>query len=187
MQKRRRSIQRSLDQQVLQEAETEAKLEESVMEEEIVEREREVFENRRQNVQLEMGIAAARKRMRLQKLADRVESALDRLTYAKESLQTNSAKKIKLIEDQYTREKAAHEKELQHIATEEESKKDSHRLRRRDRQSFLARDANKAEEDLVAGIQAIENEDLLSEDEDHEDQEDAEDYEEEADEDPRDE
>ena len=183
MLKRRRSIQRSLDQQVLQEAETEAKLEESVMEEEIVEREREVFGTRRHTVRLEMGIAAARKRMRLQKLADRVESALDRLTYAKESLQTNSAKKIKLIEDQYTREKAAHEKELQHIATEEESMKDSHRLRRRDRQIFLARDVNKAEEELVAGIQANETEDPLSEDEDQED----EDYGEEEDEDDRDE
>ena len=39
MQKRKRSIQRSIDLQILQEAETEAQLEESVMEEEIVSRE----------------------------------------------------------------------------------------------------------------------------------------------------
>ena len=184
MLKRRRSIQRSLDQQVIQEAETEAKLEESVMEEEIVEREREVFGTRRHTVRLEMGIASAKKKMRLQKLGDRVESALDRLNYARESLNTSSAKKIKLIEDKYTKDKAAHEKELQHIDREEESMKDSHRLRRRDRQIFLARDVNKAEEELVAGIQANENEDPLSEDED---QEDREDYGEEADEDDRDE
>ena len=189
MQKRKRSIQRSIDEQVLQEAEMEAKLEESVMEEEIVSRESRVFENRRQNVRLEMAIAAARKKMLLQKLADKVESALDRLAFATESLQKNSAKKIQLIEDQYTREQDGNERELQHIATEEQNKKDSHRLRRRDRLIFHARDANKAEEDLVAGIQASENEDLLSDNEDHEDedQEDREDYEEEADEDDRDE
>ena len=186
MQKRKRSIQRSIDEQVLQEAETEAKLEESVMSEEIVSRESKVFENRRENVRLEMEIAAARKKTLLQKLADKVESALDRLAFATESLQKNSAKKIQLIEDQYTREKAVNERELQHIAMEEENKKDSHRLRRRDRLIFHARDANKAEEDLVAGIQASENEDLLSDDENHEDEEDAEDDEDEVDEDPQD-
>ena len=172
MQKRKRSIQRSIDLQVLQEAETEARLEESVMDEEIVNRESQVFENRRENVRLEMGIAAARKKMVLHKLASKVESVLDRLAYAKESLEKNSARKIQLIEDQYTREKAANKKELQHIAKEEENKKDSHRLRRRDRQSFHARDPNKAEEDLVARIQSNEDEDWVSDDEDDEDNED---------------
>ena len=180
VQKRKRSIQRSIDLQVMQEAETEAKLEESVMEEEIVSRESRVFENRRHNVRLEMAIAAARKKMLLQKMADKVKSALDRLAYATESLQQNSARKIQLIEDQYTREKALNERELQNIATEEEIKRDSHRLGRRERQSFYARDATKAEEDLVAGIQASENEDLLSDEEDHEDEED------DVDEDPQD-
>ena len=47
--KRKRSIQRYLDLHVIQEAETEAKLEESTMEEEIVSRENQVFENRHQN------------------------------------------------------------------------------------------------------------------------------------------
>ena len=186
MQKRKRSIQRSIDEQVLQEAETEAKLEESVMDEEIGSRESRVFENRRQNVQLEMEIAAARKKTLLQKLADKVESALDRLAFATESLQKNSAKKIKLIEDQYTREQDGNERELQHIATEEQNKKDSHRLRRRDRQIFHARDTTRAEEDLVAGIQASENEDLLSDDEAYQDEEDAEDNDDEVDEEPQD-
>ena len=185
MQKRKRSIQRSIDEQVLQEAETEAKLEESVMDEEIVSRESKVFENRRHNVRLEMEIAAARKKMLLQKLASKVESALDRLAFATESLQRNSARKIQLIEDKYAREKAVNERELQHIATEEETKKDSHRLRRRDRLIFHARDVTKAVEDLIAGIQASENEDLLSDDEDHEDEEYAED-DDEVDEEPQD-
>ena len=180
MQKRRRSIQRSIDLQVLQEAETEAKLEESVMEEEIVSRESQVFENRRQNVRLEMGIAAARKKMLLQKLASKVKSALDRLAFAQESLQQNSARKIQEIEDKYAREEDINERKLQKIAAEEETKKNIHKRRRRDHLIFHARDINKAEEDLIAGIQASETEEPLSEDEDQEDQD------EEDDEDPRD-
>ena len=133
-----------------------------------------------------MAIAAARKKMVLQKLANKVESSLDRLAFATESLQKNSARKIQRIEDQFSREKAANKRELQHIATEEENKRDSHRLWRRDRLSFHARDADKAEEDLIAGIQASENEDLPSDDEDEEDEEDAEDEEDKADEDPQD-
>ena len=170
--KRQRNIQKYLDEQVLQEAATEAWLEESMMEEEIVSREHQVFENRRQNIKLEMEIAAARKKTQLQKLATKVKSALDRLAFATESLQKNSAKKIQLIEDQYSREKAANERAMQNIATEEEIKRDRHRRGRRDHLSFHARDASKAEEELVAGIQANENEDLLSDEEDHEDEED---------------
>ena len=161
MQKRRRSIQRSIDLQVLQEAENDARLEESVMAEEIVDRENQVFENRRQNVRLEMGISASRKKMQLHKLGLKVGSVLDRLAFAKESLEKSSARKIKDIEDEYTREKAAYEKELQRIENEEENKKDCHRLMRRHRQSFHARDLNKAEEDLVARIQSNEDEDWV--------------------------
>ena len=47
LKKRKRSIQKYLDLHVIQEAETEARLEESAMEEEIVSREHQVFENRR--------------------------------------------------------------------------------------------------------------------------------------------
>ena len=186
MQKRKRNIQKYLDEQVLQEAATEAWLEESMMETEIVSREQLVFESRSKIIKWQMEIAAAKKKTQLQKLASKVESALDRFAFARESLQQNSAKKIQEIEDKYAREEAANERELQHIATEEETKKDSHRLRRRDRLIFHARDTNKAEEDLVAGIQASENEDLLSDDENHEDEEDAEDDEDEVDEDPQD-
>ena len=184
--KRKRSIQRYLDLHVIQEAETEAKLEESTMEEEIVSRENQVFENRRQNVRLEMAIAAARKKTVLEKLANRVEASLDRLAFATECLKEESARKIQRIENEYSREKTANERELQHIQTEEETKRDSHRLRRRDRQVFHGRDVDKAEEDLIAGIQASENEDMFSDDEDIEDEEDAEDEGDKAEEEPQD-
>ena len=175
-----------MDLQVLEEAETEARLEESIMDEEIVQKESKVFEIRRQRIRLEMAIAAAKKKTLLQKLSTKVKSALDRLAYATESLQRNSARKIQTIEDQYAREQAQHERELQHINTEEKNKADSHRLRRRDRQVFHGRDATEAEEDLVASVQASETEDLLTDDEDAEEEEDVENEEDEVDEDPQD-
>ena len=170
MQKRKRSIQGRLNLQVLQEAENEAKLEESIMEEEILSKEKKVYKNRRHNIRLKMAIATARKKMRLKKLAAKVKSVLDRLAFASGSLQANSAKQIQLIEDQYSREKAANEEELHQMAREEETREDNNRQLRTERQSINARDTTQAEEDLVAGIQA--NEDLLSDEEDREDEED---------------
>ena len=90
MQKRKRSIQRQMDLQVLEEAETEARLEESIMDEEIVQKESKVFEIRRQRIRLEMSIAAAKKKTLLQRISTKVKSALDRLAYATDSLQRNS-------------------------------------------------------------------------------------------------
>ena len=182
MLKRKRSIQRQMDRQVLEEAETEAKLEESIMDEEIVQKESKVFEIRRQRIRLETAIAAAKKKTLLQKISTKVKSALDRFKYATESLDMTSAKKIQAIEDQYAREQAQRERELQHINTEEQNKADSHRLRRRDRQVFHGRDATEAEEDLVASVQASETEDLLTDDEDAEEEEDVENVEDEVDE-----
>ena len=175
-----------MDRQVLEEAETEAKLEESIMDEEIVQKESKVFEIRRQRIRLEMAIAAAKKKMLLQRISTKVKSALDRLAYATESLQRNSARKIQTIEDQYAREQAQYERELQHITTEEKNKKDSHMLRGRDHRVFHGRDVTEAEEDLVASVQASETEDLLTDDEDAEEEEDVENEEDEVDEDPQD-
>ena len=138
------------------------------MAEEFVDRENQVFQNRRDFVRLEMGISASRKEIQLQKLGLKVGSVLDRLTYAKESLEKSSARKIKEIEDKYTRELAAYKQQLQRIEDKEKNKKDCHRLMRRHHQSFHARDLNKAEEDLVARIQS--NEDKDSEEEDNEDE-----------------
>jgi hypothetical protein len=179
--KRQKNIQKYLDEQVLQEAATEAWLEESMMETEIVSREQLVFDSRSKIIKWQMEIAAAKKKTQLQKLASKVESALDRFAFAQESLQQNSARKIQEIEDKYAREEDINERKLQKLAAEEETKKNIHKHRRRDHLIFHARDINKAEEDLIAGIQASENEEPLSEDEDQEDQD------EEDDEDPRDE
>ena len=153
---------------------TEAQLEESVMEEDIIEREKEIFGTRRRTIRLEMGIASARKKIRLQTLGNRVESTLDRLNYAKDSLNASVAKKIQVIEDQYSKDRSAHELELQRINREEERMQTNLRIRQQDRIIFLARDLDTAEEQLVASIQANETDDQLAEDQGQEDEDEGE-------------
>ena len=140
------------------------------MDEDIIEREKEIFGTRRRTVRLEMGIAEARKKIRLQTLGNRVESTLDRLNYAKDSLNASVARKIQVIEDKYSKERATHELELQRINREEERMQTNLRIRQQDRIIFLARDLDTAEEQLVASIQANETDDQLAEDQGQEDE-----------------
>ena len=145
---------------------TEAQLEESVMEEDITERRQQIFETRRRTVRLEMGIAEAKKKIRLQTIENRVESTLDRLSYAKDSLNVSVARKIQAIEDMYTKERSTHEVELQRIDREEERYQADLRISQQDRLIFNARDPDTAQEQLIASIQANETEDHGQEDED---------------------
>jgi hypothetical protein len=173
--KRQKNIQKHLDAQVLQEAATEAWLEESMMETEVVSREQLVFDSRRKIIRWQMEIDAAKKKNELHKLASKVESALNRFAYARESLQQQSAQRIQEIEDTYSREQDINERKLRKLATEEEAKTNNHKLNRKDHRIFHATDVNKAEDELIAGIQASETEEPLSEDEDPEDEDDDED------------
>ena len=145
---------------------TEAQLEESVMEEDITERRQQIFETRRRTVRLEMGIAEAKKKIRLQTIENRVEATLDRLNYAKDSLNVSVARKIQVIEDKYTKERSTHEVELQRIDREEERYQANLRISQQDRLIFIARDPDTAQEQLMASIQANETEDHGQEDED---------------------
>ena len=163
-----------MDLQVLEEAETEAKLDESVMDEDVIQKENKIFDIRRQKIRLEMSLAATKKNTLLLKIETKVKSALDRFEYASDSLRTSSARKIQTIEDQAARENAQHQMELLHINTEQQNQANSHVLRRRDRQVFHGRDIAQAEEDLVHNVQASETEDPLSDDEDAEEEEGAE-------------
>ena len=145
---------------------TEAQLEESVMEEDITERRQQIFETRRRAVRLEMGIADAKKKIRLQTIENRVESTLDRLNYAKDSLNVSVARKIQGIEEKYTKERSTYEVELQRIDREEERYQANLRISQQDRLIFIARDPDTAQEQLIASIQANETEDHGQEDED---------------------
>jgi hypothetical protein len=173
--RRRRSIQKHLNLRVIQEAVNEARLEESAMEESIFDREIQLLENRRQAIRLAMAIATARRDNVLVRLGNRVESSLDRLTFATETLRDDSARKVQKVEEDHTRSEAANQRELQLIAAEETAKRDSHRLRKIDREVFHGRDTEKAEEDLIEGIQASESEEMPSEEDEivDEDEEDA--------------
>ena len=163
-----------MDLQVLEEAETEAKLDESVMEEDVIQKENKIFDIRRQRIRLEMSLAATKKTTLLLKIETKVKSALDRFEYTSDSLRTSSARKIQTIEDQAARANAQHQMELLHINTEQQNHANSHVMRRRDRQVFRGRDIAQAEEDLIHNVQASETEDPLSDDEDAEEEEGAE-------------
>ena len=153
---------------------TEAQLEESVMEEDITERRQQIFETRRRTVRLEMGIAEAKKKIRLQTIENRVESTLDRLNYAKDSLNVSVARKIQVIEEKYTKERSTHEVELQRIDREEERYQANLRISQQDRLIFIARDPDTAQEQLIASIQANETEDQLAEDHGQDDEDEGE-------------
>ena len=163
-----------MDLQVLEEAETEAKLDESVMDEDVIQKENKIFDIRRQKIRLEMSLAATKKNTLLLKIETKVKSALDRFEYASDSLRTSSARKIQTIEDQAARENAQHQMELLHINTEQQNHANSLVLRRQDRQVFHGRDMSQAEDDLIHSVQASETEDPHSNDEDAEEEEGAE-------------
>ena len=168
--KRQKIIQENLDAQVLQEAATEAWLEESMMDSEVVSKEQLMYDSHRKIIRWQMQIDEARKKNELSVLATKVDSALTRFAYAQESLQQMSAERIQVIEDEHSREQAVNERRLRHLDEEEEAKLDHHRRNRLDHRIFHAKDVKKAEDEIVAGIQASEAEENLSdEDEDDED------------------
>ena len=160
IQKRKRSIQRHIDKQVLEEAKTEAKLDESVMDEEVINKEKQVFDIRRKKIKLEMEVADTKKDKLLLKIHDKVKSALDRLEYAQDSIRLSSAREIKTIEDRAARENAQHRMELMDINNEQKNYANSLVLNRQDRQVFHGRDVQQAEEEFVLNIMASETEDL---------------------------
>ena len=173
--KRQKIIQKNLDAQVLQEAATEAWLEESMMDSEVVSKEQLMYDSHRKIIRWQMQIDAAKKKNELSMLANKVDSALNRFAYARESLQQQSAERIQEIEDTHSRDQAVNERRLRQLDEEEEAKLNHHRLNRVDHRIFHTKDVKKAEDELVTGIQASETEAQLSDDEDPEDEDDDED------------
>ena len=165
-------IQESLDTQVLEEAATEAYLDESMMEAEVLSREKMMYDNNRQNIRWQMQINDARKKNALSVLSAKVDSTITRLVYAQDSLNRMSAERIRVLEDEHSREQALNERRLRHLDEEEEAKLERHRQNRQDRRVFHAKNVKKVEDEIVAGIQASEAEENLS-DEDEDDEDDA--------------
>ena len=113
--KRKRSIQQRLDQQVLEEAEHEARLEESQLEDEFDKPENTILANRKRNLELQEQMDETRKKVTLKKIDQNIKATLERFDYAKASLSTSAAAKIKKVEDDHeaarTRQREASHRE----------------------------------------------------------------------------
>ena len=172
--KRKRSIQRRLDQQVIEQAEHEARLEESQLEDDFNTPGSTILSNRRTNLDLEEKMDNKRRRVILTKIEDTTKATLERFDFAKTSLSTSAAAKIKSVEDRYARRQLEREKERRQIEKEEKDLQDTLNKGKTDYAIFHASD-NAALENLVASVQAPETEDAHDQDEDEEDEEEEED------------
>ena len=101
--KRKRSIQRRLDQQVIEQAEHEARLEESQLENDFNTPEATILSNRRTNLDLQEDMDSKRRRVILTKIENNTKATLERFDFAKTSLNTSAAAKINSVEDSYAR------------------------------------------------------------------------------------
>ena len=151
--KRKRSIQQRLDQQVLEEAEHEARLEESQLETDFNTPEATIMANRKENLELQEKMEEARKKVKLEKLDLNIKTALERFDFAKASLTMSAAAKIKLVEDDYAKGQLEREKERRQIEKDEKKMQDTLNRSKTDYAIFHANDSN-ALENIVAAVQA---------------------------------
>ena len=157
-QKRKRSVQRQLNQQVLEQAEHEARLEESQLEEDFLRYEARILSNRRANLEMQEEMDSKRKKTLLTKLEDNVMAIQARFDFAAASLNQSIAAKIKDVEDSHTRRKIERKKELLKIDKEEKDLKDALDRSKQDYALYHTQD-HAFLEDMVMTIQAQEPED----------------------------
>ena len=157
-QKRKRSVQRQLNQQVLEQAEHEARLEESQLEEDFLRYEARILSNRRANLEMQEEMDSKRKKTLLTKLEDNVMAIQARFDFAAASLNQSIAAKIKDVEDSHTRRKIERKKELLKIDKEEKDLKDALDRSKQDYALYHTQD-HAFLEDMIMTIQAQEPED----------------------------
>ena len=175
--KRKRSIQKLLNSRVMEVAETEARVNESKKEEDIYRKELQLYANRREAVRLRRVIEEARRSNVLQVISDNVQDALTRLNFAVETLEEDRARRIREVEDDFSREEAGHIRDLDQIDAEEAATRNNHRISIIDHEVFHTRDVELAGERLIEAIQAAseteegddEIEDEISEEDDEDD------------------
>ena len=152
---------------MLEEAEHEARLEESQLETDFNTPEATIMANRKENLELQEKMEEARKKVKLEKLDLNIKTALERFDFAKASLTMSAAAKIKLVEDDYAKGQLEREKERRQIEKDEKKMQDTLNRSKTDYAIFHANDSN-ALENIVAAVQAPEMED--SHDQDSHDQ-----------------
>ena len=168
--KRKHSIQRRLDDQVIEQAEHEARLEESQLEDDFNTPEATILSNRRTNLNLEEEMDGKRRRVILTKIEDHTKATMERFDFAKTSLNASATAKIKSVEDRYDRRQLEREKERRQIEKKEKDLRDKLNKGKTDYAIFHA-DDNAALENLVASVQAPEMEDANDQDTEEEDEE----------------
>ena len=171
--RKRCSIQQGLDQQVLEVAEHEARLEESQLEEEFDAPEATILANRRRTLELQEQMDESRRKITLEKIDQNIKATLERFDYAKASLSTSAAAKIKKVEDDYAKKQLERDRERRAIEKEEKKRQDTLNRSKTDYAIFHA-DTYNGLESLVASVQApeMEEEEDPEEEEEEEDQED---------------
>ena len=183
---KRKRLQQGLDNQVIEEADHAARLEESQLEEDFEKPEAKILAYRKKSLELQEKMDEARRKLTLEKLNQGIEAMLERFDYARNSLTTAAEAKVKKVEDDYAKKQLERAKERQAIEKEEKRRKDN--LNRSRTEYALFHEDTYSMDNLVTMVQTpeIEQEEDLEEeemddDEDGQDQE--EDQEEEEDED----
>ena len=186
---KRKRLQQGLDDQVIDEADEAARLEESQLEEDFEKPEAKILAYRKRSLELREKVDESRRKLTLEKLNQGINETLERFDDARESLTNAAAAKVRKVEDDYAKKQLERAKERQAIEKEEKRRKDDLNRSRTEYALFHDADAySLGLDNLVTMVQTPEvdqEEDLeeeeMDDDEDGQDQE--EDQEEEEDED----
>ena len=183
--KRKRSLQQGLDNQVIEEADHAARLEESQLEDDFEKPEAKILAYRKKSLELREKMDEARRKLTLEKLNQGIEATLERFDDARDSLTNAAAAKVKKVEDDYAKKQLERAKERRAIEKEEKKRKDDLNRSRTDYALFHA-DTYNGLDNFVTTVQSPEmeqEEDLEEEEMDDDEDDQEEDQEEEEDED----
>ena len=167
---KRKRLQQGLDDQVIDEADKAARLEESQLEEDFEKPEAKILAYRKKSLELREQVDEARRKLTLEKLNQGIDTTLARFDEARESLTNAAAAKVRKVEDDYAKKQLERTKEMQAIEKEEKRRKDN--LNRSRAEYALFHDADTDSLDnFVAKVQTpeIEQEEDLEEEDDDDD------------------
>ena len=173
--KRKRSLQQGLDNQVIDEADHAARLEESQLEEDFEKPEAKILAYRKKSLELREKMDEARRKLTLEKLNQGINATLERFDDARDSLTNAAAAKVKKVEDDYAKKQLERAKERQAIEKEEKRRKDNLNRSRTEYALFHA-DTYNGLDNFVTTVQSpeMEQEEDLEEEEMDDDEDDQE-------------
>mgnify|MGYP000536486866 CR=1 FL=1 len=170
---KRKRLQQGLDDQVIDEADEAARLEESQQEEDFEKPEAKILAYRKKSLELREKVDEARKKLKLEKLNQGVDRTLERFDDARESLTNAAAAKVRKVEDDYAKKQLERAKERQAIEKEEKRHRDNLNRSRQEYALFHDADAYTLD-NLVTMVQTpeVEQEEDLEEEEMDDDEDD---------------